>query len=166
MKRLWIITSLTLLSCLPISVRADSVEGKAIICSRALDGSDERDTYFKIYRPSGMERQGFKFYEDQGVERYILWVKDLDATVGPPPGGALRMGKRREYAESIDWLDSLRKQFVLDRKTLTLTYGDYPREKSYTCEVFNNFAEFDAAFEVYRQKEQELNDKKMKGNKI
>ena len=158
-RQFWIITTLTLLSCLPLSVRADSVEGKAIICSRELDGSDDWDALAKKFRPSGMDRRGFKFSEDRRVEEYYLAVIGSDA--GVKKLEVNEEPQRVLYAESIKW-GELGKEWSLDRKTLVIASG----KKSYTCEVFKNFAEFDAAFDSYRRQEQGLIDEKMEGNQI
>ena len=164
-KQLWIIVSLTLLSCLPISVRADSVEGKAIICSRELDGSDDWDALLKEERPSGIYRKGLKFSDDRRVEEYHLSVIGSDAVV--KKSEVDEEPQRVLYAESIEW-KKWDKEWSLDRKTLVLTSVQVLTRdaKSYTCEVFNNFSEFDAAFDAYRQQEQELVDEKMGENRI
>ena len=148
MKQLWIIVSLTLLSCLSISVRADSVEGKAIIC----------DDYTKQSRYKGWE-----FIEDGGVMGQILSTTSTQARF-------LRNEdpyRRREYVDTIKWTsESGRSEWVLDRKTLELAYTGINGDRTISCEVYGSREEYLEAFEKYRQQEQEKLDREMEGNKI
>ena len=148
MKQLWIIVSLTLLSCLPISVRADSVEGKAIIC----------DDYTKESRYKGWE-----FIEDGGVMGQVLSTNSAQARFV----GNTDAYRRREYVDTIKWTATGgHSEWVLDRKTLELTYTGVLGDRTLSCEVYGSREEYLEAFEKYRQQEQEKLDREMEGNKI
>ena len=148
MKQLWIIVSLTLLSCLPISVRADSVEGKAIIC----------DDYTKESRYRGGE-----FIGHGGVVAQVLSTTSAQARFHRMDDPYLR----HEYVDTIEWRsESGRSEWVLDRKTLELAYTGVNGDLTIPCEVYGSREEYLEAFEKYRQQEQGRLDKEMEGNKI
>jgi hypothetical protein len=148
MKQLWIIVSLTLLSCLPLSVRADSVEGKAIIC----------DDYTRESR-----YRGWEFIEDGGVMQQNLSTTSTQARFRRNPDPYVR----REYVDTIKWTStSGGSEWVLDRKTLELAYTGPWGDRTTSCEVYASREEYLEAFEKYRQQEQEKLDRQMEGNQI
>lgn len=152
-KQFWIVTSLTLLSCLPISVRADSVEGKAIICDEGSENEDSRYT-------------GWEFIEDTKVTYRYLITKTSRAKFRLPSSASSAPLIRREYVDRIAWEVSYN-EYVLDRKTLELAVtGPASGDRIESCEVYGSREEYLEAFEMIRQQEQERLDKKMEGNKI
>jgi hypothetical protein len=149
MKQLWIIVSLTLLSCLPLSVRADSVEGKAIIC-------DE-----------GTYSRGFRFLPGREIEERIIVIIGTENQVHD-----FNLSKEFGYI----WWDHSKKiewgNWTLDRETLEGTYyyedGDRTEKNPRTipCKVYTTSKAYNAEWERLRRERQEKLDGEMEGNQI
>ena len=147
----------SVLCLLPYFASASEVEGKAIICLEEVDPSSELNP--EMY-PTERVYRGFKFVEDHKVEGYILRHDD---NVSQIHQFGHDRGRRYEYAGVIDfWSD-----WSLDRKTLVLSVNFSSGNKDeYSCEVFSNFDDYEAAFENYRKQEQKAINQMMEGNRI